>query len=91
MPFYELMPEVRETLRNVYYDTAASPFLYESSVFRHVTMWAPRKVLFGTDYPLISQQRFLRHVQQANLASDVSDEVLFGNAQGLLQKRVDQQ
>ena len=91
LPFYELMPEVCETLRNVYYDTSASPFLYESSVFRHVTMWASQKVLFGTDYPLISQRRFLRHVQRADLASDVSDKVLFGNARGLLQMRVDQQ
>src|SRR5690606_39024050 len=51
LPFYELMPEVRAALTNVYYDTAASFFLYEESIFRHVMGWAASKVLFATDYP----------------------------------------
>ena len=33
LPFYELMPEVGEHLRNVYYDTAASTYLYRFDVF----------------------------------------------------------
>ena len=35
-PFYELMPEVRKAAANVYYDTAASPLLYDTSVYRWV-------------------------------------------------------
>ena len=33
LPFYELMPEVADALRNVYYDTAASLFLYRPAIF----------------------------------------------------------
>jgi hypothetical protein len=80
LPFYELMPEVRETLRNVYYDTAASPYLYEASIFRHVAQWMPNKILFGTDYPLIEPQCFLRHVESAGLAPKEQRKVLGENA-----------
>ena len=37
LPFYALMPEVREAIGNVYFDTAASPFLYDTRVFEQVT------------------------------------------------------
>ena len=33
LPFYALMPEVREALANAYFDSAASPFLYDAEVF----------------------------------------------------------
>ena len=33
LPFYALMPEVEDSLSNVYFDSAASPFLYDASVF----------------------------------------------------------
>ena len=33
LPFYALMPEVAESLSDVYFDTAASPFLYDAKVF----------------------------------------------------------
>lgn len=49
----ELGPRVR-TLRNVFYDTAASPLLYDFSVFREVLAAVGQdRVLFGSDYPLI--------------------------------------
>ena len=35
-PFYELMREVRKAASNVYYDSAASPLLYSSQIFRTV-------------------------------------------------------
>lgn len=80
LPFYELMPEVRAALRRVYYDTAASPFLYDDSVFRHVMSWAPRKVILGTDYPLLKQKRFLDRVRRVGLDSDALAWLLGGNA-----------
>jgi hypothetical protein len=80
LPFYELMPEVRRTLRNVYYDTAASPFLYEPSIFRHVAQWMPNKILFGTDYPLIEPTCFLRHVESAGLVPETLRKVMGENA-----------
>ena len=40
LPFYALMPEVEESLSNVYFDSAASPLLYSASVFPTVTALA---------------------------------------------------
>lgn len=53
LPFHELNRWCRKVLRNVYYDTAASPLLYEPRVWRTVLdLVGAGKVLFGTDYPL---------------------------------------
>ncbi len=79
LPFYELMPSARQELANVYYDTAASLFLYDDRIFLEASRWAPDKVLFGTDYPLIGQRRFLRRVQRAGLAPEQLERVLAGN------------
>lgn len=84
LPFYELMPEVRAALTNVYYDTAASFFLYEESIFRHVAAWAPHKVLFATDYPLVGQKSFLEHVQRCGLAPQTMEAILGGNLVNIL-------
>jgi len=80
LPFYELMPEVRQALGNVYYDTAASHYLYEDSIFRHVMAWAPEKVLLGTDYPLVTQKRYLKRLRGAGLDEGALARVLGGNA-----------
>jgi uncharacterized protein len=80
LPFFELMPEVRATLAQVYYDTAASLYLYEDDVFRHVMAWAPRKVLWGSDYPLIKQARFLKRLRHSGLEPAALDSVLGDNA-----------
>jgi len=83
LPFYELMPEVRQALRNVTYDTAASLYLYDDAVFRHVMSWAPQKVLFGTDFPLIRQTRFLRRIRRLGLDSDALSRLLCDNARAV--------
>ena len=85
LPFYALMPEVLEALRNVYFDSAASPFLYVPDVFANtVNLVGADKVLFGTDYPLISQKRLLDQVEGQGLEVEVKAAVLGGNAQRLL-------
>ena len=81
--FYELMPEVRDLSRNLYYDSAASHLLYRPEVFRIMAQLAPRRVLFGSDYPLISQTRSLRRVRDANLEPDEHRRLLSENAQRL--------
>lgn len=58
IPFYELKPRVRELFRNCYYDTAASPLIYDQRIFRTVIdTIGPDRVLFGTDYPLLCYPR----------------------------------
>ena len=54
LPFYELMPCVSKAFTNVYYDTAASPLLYKTDVFKTVTaIVGAKKILFGSDFPLL--------------------------------------
>jgi predicted TIM-barrel fold metal-dependent hydrolase len=85
LPFYALMPEVGEALRNVYFDSSASPYLYKPEIFRHVADIAGAdKILFGSDYPLMPPSRVLNHLRSLNLDKDVEDMILSGNALRLL-------
>jgi uncharacterized protein len=55
LPFYELNPRLRPLFKNVYYDTAASPLLYDHSVYRRVVdIVGAERILWGTDYPLFT-------------------------------------
>ena len=66
LPFYALMPEVKEALENVWFDTAASPFLYDADVFDAVSDLVGRdKVLLGSDFPLLRFGRIVRQVEEA--------------------------
>lgn len=81
LPFYALMPEVPEIIKNVYFDTAASPFLYRPEIFTTVAgLVGADRVLFGSDYPLIGQERALREARQAGLEPEDEEAVLGGNA-----------
>jgi uncharacterized protein len=85
LPFYALMPEVPKILKNVYFDTAASPFLYRPQVFAAVTgLVGPDKILFGTDYPLIQHRRLLRQVKNSGLDAEAQKAILGDNAARLL-------
>jgi predicted TIM-barrel fold metal-dependent hydrolase len=85
LPFYALMPEVKEALNNVYFDTAASPFLYTSQVYQQVVQLVGEdKILFGSDYPLIPQRRFLKEIRSLDLPETTKNKILSGNAQRLL-------
>ena len=85
LPFYALMPEVLASLQNVFFDTAASPFLYRPDVFPTVVqLVGDDKVLWGTDYPLIDQKRLIRQVTNAPISDEAKDGILYTNAARLL-------
>jgi predicted TIM-barrel fold metal-dependent hydrolase len=68
-PFYELMPEVRSAAANLWYDSAASAFLYRPEVFSVVARCAgAEKILWGSDYPLLAQRRMLDYARAGGLA-----------------------
>jgi len=81
LPFYGLMPEVLESLKNVYFDSAASPFLYRPEVFATMAelAWAG-KLLFASDYPLMDIARPLEQARNAGLAPEMEAALLSGNA-----------
>ncbi len=85
LPFYELMPEVRRAFSNVYYDTAASLYLYDDAIFPLAVQLVSDKVLFATDYPLISQRRFLKRIRGAGLEEGELNKVLGGNAKKIFE------
>jgi predicted TIM-barrel fold metal-dependent hydrolase len=81
--FYEAMPELREQFRNVYYDTAATPFLYHADIYRAaLALNLGDKILFGSDFPLLPPSRYLPALQ--TLPDDAQERILFANAQKLL-------
>ncbi len=85
---YELMPEVAEACARVHYDSAASPFLYRSDVYRLAAEAAGGgKVLFATDYPLIPYARTLRDARGGIAGTGLEADILGRNAARLL--RVD--
>lgn len=66
--FYELMPEVARVMANVYYDTAASPFLYSKKIYAIVSeIVGAEKILFGTDFPLIPPRRYFQELEGSGL------------------------
>lgn len=87
LPFYALMPEVGEALTNVFFDTAATPFLYHRHIFQH-TMYLVGidKVLFGSDYPLLTQKRVIEQVDSLDLHDLAKEMILGANALRLLSR-----
>ncbi len=85
LPFYALMPEVKKAMSNVFFDTAASPFLYSPQVYNQVIqLVGGDKILFGSDYPLLAQGRLLKEMSSLDLPEETRSLILSGNAQRLL-------
>ncbi len=81
LAFYELMPEVQKMFRNVYYDTAAAPFLYSSQIYKVVeNIDGCTKLLYGSDWPLLDQRRVIKHIQAAGLEREREENIFFKNA-----------
>jgi hypothetical protein len=84
--FYNLLKKaVTETLKNVYYDTAASPFLYDSRIYRYAKeLVGLEKVLLGTDFPLLKPERYRKEMREAGLSQADIDMVCGQSAARLL-------
>ncbi len=85
MPFYAFMPEVKHALKDVYYDTAASPYLYTPDIYwRAADIVGADRILFGSDFPLMRQSRPLKEIGALSLGKETEALVLGGNAARLL-------
>jgi len=85
LPFYALMPEVKDALDNVYFDTAASPFLYNPQIYQYVSsIIGSDRILLGSDFPLMSQGRLISEVRSIALPEDERNLIFSGNAMRLL-------
>jgi predicted TIM-barrel fold metal-dependent hydrolase len=85
LPFYALMPEVKQAMSNVFFDTAASPYLYSPQIYRQVIqLVGADKILFGSDHPLIAHSRYLKEINSLDLPEEDKALILSGNARRLL-------
>ncbi|MEX2080562.1 MAG: amidohydrolase family protein [Dehalococcoidia bacterium] len=81
--FYLQMPELRSTATSLYFDTAAAFLLYDDDCVRRlVDLAGPSRVMFASDYPLLSPRRQLERVR-ASLPGDIAEAVSGANAYSL--------
>ncbi|MCD4674653.1 MAG: amidohydrolase [Desulfobacula sp.] len=80
--FYNIMKkETKTVLKNIWYDTAASPFLYDSQIYDvAVDAGVADKVLFGTDFPLLTPGRYYKDIDDSNINSRQKKQILGENA-----------
>lgn len=85
LPFYHLMPEIQRLSTNVWYDTAATVYLYRPEIFPVVAqLVGAERILFASDYGLLRQQRILEHIKRSGLNEEQVAMVIGKNAQTLL-------
>ena len=83
--FFELMKEIRKLSSRVYYDTAASPFLYDPHIYQvAVTIIGEDRILFGSDYPLLPPSRYFKEIESTELSKAVQEKIKGENAWNLL-------
>jgi predicted TIM-barrel fold metal-dependent hydrolase len=93
--FYEVMPEVKRNLKNVYYDTAGGPLIFPTrGVFNSALQIIDHhKILYGSDYPLMicpkKQQSpdfrpFLAEIDELGLEKEIYADILGNNCARLL-------
>ena len=93
--FYETMPEVKRNLENVYYDTAGGPLIFPTeTIFKTaLQILDHRKILYGSDYPLMicpkkqdkpDFQPFLSEIDALGLEKEIYEDILGNNCARLL-------
>lgn len=83
--FSLLKKEVKESFNNVYFDTAASPFLYDAKIYRiAINVLGQDRIIFGSDFPLLTPSRYFKEFEQAGLTKSEIDSICGKNAARLL-------
>ena len=83
--YHLLRKDADEVLRNVYYDTAAGPYLYKPAAYRAALCAAGAdRLIFGSDYPLLELPRYRADMDASGLTADERAGVLGGNLARIL-------
>jgi len=83
--FNLLKKEVKESFNNVYFDTAASPFLYDAKIYRvAINILGQSRIIFGSDFPLLTPDRYFEEIKQAGLTKNEIESICGKNAANLL-------
>ncbi len=80
--FYHLMKKaVKRVLQNIWFDTAASPYLYDKEIYSiSTTIVGSDRILFGSDFPLLNPGRYFKEMKEAGLSEDVIRKICGENA-----------
>ena len=74
--------EVRESLANVRFDTAAMPFLYDpAAIPMALKVLGPEHFVLGTDCPLLPPSRYRRYFEAAGLSGAETEMIMGGSLQ----------
>jgi predicted TIM-barrel fold metal-dependent hydrolase len=84
--FYNLMKkEVKTAFTHIYFDTAASPFLYDPQIYEIAAgIVGAEKILFGSDYPLLPPSRYFNALLPLDLSPEDRRKICGLNAAELL-------
>lgn len=87
--FFRLLKKgMSDLFENVFFDTAAAPFLYDTAVYPLViALVGAEKILFGSDYPLIRQDRYFNVFKEAGVNKKDLNLICGKNAKQLLNVR----
>ena len=73
--------ETKGVLKNIWYDTAAFPFLYDSQIYDVAAdAGIMEKILLGTDFPLLSPDRYYKDIDNSNINGFQKEQILGKNA-----------
>jgi len=83
--FYHVMKkQMKKNLKNIWYDTAASVFLYDPEIYNMaIQANVIDKVLFGTDFPLLTPDRYYADMDKSAMTVTHRKQVLGENALAL--------
>ncbi|HUV51155.1 MAG TPA: amidohydrolase family protein [Anaerolineae bacterium] len=83
--FNLLKKEVKKSFNNIYFDTAASPFLYDAKIYRiAINILGQDRIIFGSDFPLLTPAKYFKEFDQAGLTKSEIDSICGKNTARLL-------
>jgi predicted TIM-barrel fold metal-dependent hydrolase len=83
--FYELMPEVSECLKNVFYDTSATPYIYNDKIYETaLKIISAEKIIFGSDYPLLGVTKYKNSIEEKVESIDDRKKIFAENAKRIM-------
>ncbi|MCU0615317.1 MAG: amidohydrolase family protein, partial [Desulfobacterales bacterium] len=71
--------------KNVYLDTAASPYLYDPEIYTIAfKLMGREKILLGSDFPLLKPDRYFKELDVAGVSGSDRAAICGANAKRLL-------
>jgi len=81
---YETMKEIKAGFRNVYYDTAVAPYLFDTRIYNVIkALGICEKLLFGSDFPILPPSRYFKSLDASSLNDEEKKLILGLNARDL--------